>query len=645
MRWPLQRRLFVTVSAGAAALALVMSLLVDRTVVREIQQDENEGLEQTRAAFEALQDYRNAQLRERCRLVSELPYFKAAAGVYDPTLSAGDQLQALATVTEVGRRILQVVDVDLLVLTDAEGAPIVSVGPALERGVNDLAPLTALARAATRNRHAEGIVSLSGGLVQITAVAVEVGGLQLGSLCLGQTLDSHLADSLERMTGSAVALLDRGRLLARSVGVPAAAEAPLAAAWQGLASGEKGRADPTLIRIGGDRYRTLWAPLAGPEGDTPGAFVVLRSEDRALAFLSQVRDGLAGIALVAVLLALVFSYLFARHLTRPIARLVRFTHRVAEGDLQARVAVDTADELGVLGDAFNRMTVSLAESRSRLEEINRDLEERGRDLESANRELRQSKEETEAVNRALEEAHAQLIQAGKMAAFGELGAGLAHELRQPLTAIRGFAQLVANRLGPGEAASRRQVDLIVQAVDHMTGIIQGLKDFARKSSFELKVLDVNPVVERTCLLLGTQLRSRGVELELNLALEAPAVRGDANQLQQVFTNLIANARDAMAAQGGGRLRVATGSAAGGRFARITVSDTGPGIPEDVLPRIFTSFFTTKPEGEGTGLGLSITQGIVKDHGGRIEVESPPGGGAEFRVLLPAAGQEEVPAAA
>ena len=145
MRWSLQRKLFVTIGAGTATLALVMSLLLNLTVVEEVQKHEDRALAQTQAAFEALQAHRRSLLLERCRLVSELPYFKAAVSVYDPSLPAAQQVDALSTVTDMARRILEHIDVDLITLSAENGTPILAVGPALDHAY-DPAPRTALAR-------------------------------------------------------------------------------------------------------------------------------------------------------------------------------------------------------------------------------------------------------------------------------------------------------------------------------------------------------------------------------------------------------------------------------------------------------------------------------------------------------------------
>lgn len=633
MRLPLHRKLFITVGVGTAALALVMSLLVDLTVARQVSKQEDRGLKQTQAAFDALENYRRAQLLERCRLVSDLPYFKAAVAVYDPTLAADEQNEALATVSDVARRILQRVDVDMLVLTGTNGSPLLGVGPALETGVHDLTPLGAIARQAVTRNFAEGTLSLGDGLLSVIAVPVEVGGLQLGALCLGTALDSRLAASLENMSGSAVALIGERGVIARSQGLGPEIESALYDTWTRLPHEQGPGERLSMVKLEGQRYRTLWLPLQGPQGRMLGSIVVLRSESQALAFVANVRRGLTGIALTAVLVGLFFSYMFARQITIPVLKLVAFTKRVARGELQGNLFLGTGDELSELGDAFNKMTTGLAESRKSLEESHRALELRTVEVESANEELIRSKHELESANAALQQAHAELIQAGKMAAFGELGAGLAHELRQPLSAIRGFAQLVQRKLPQDAEDSQRYLGLVVSSVDHMTKTVQGLKDFARKSDFEFREVQVNQVLEQTGLLLGTQLSQRGIQFKLDLDPGANIMLANANQLQQVFTNLLANARDA-APESNGQIVVQTRSVGDGGYVMVSVSDNGSGIAPDVLPKIFNSFFTTKAEGAGTGLGLSITQGIIHDHGGRIDVTSSPGQGTTFRLFLP-----------
>lgn len=629
MRWSLQRKLFVTVGTGTATLALLMSLLLDLTVVDEVQQHEDRALAQTQAAFEALQAHRRNLLLERCRLVSELPYFKAAVSVYDPSLPPDQQAEALATVTDMARRILERIDVDLITLTSGDGTPLLSVGPALERAYEPR-PLSALARHAMRHMTSDGFIVAGDELVYVTAVQVQVGSVRTGALCLGTSLDTELVTSLEDMTGSAIVLLGRERIFAMSRSVPL----PVQYELRGRAAGLLGSPHRELLELEGTRYRSLWLPFEGPGNEALGSFVVLRSEDDALAFLAEVREGLVLIASLAGVIALAFSFLFARHLTVPLRNLVAFTERLGGGDLSAEVSIGTRDELGLLGESFNRMVQSLAQSRRELETSHRILEERSTELEITNQDLRRSKEEMERVNRALEEAHAQVIQAGKMAAFGELGAGLAHDLKQPLASIRGFAQLVERRLAGKDADVDRNLKLIIESVDHMNQIVQGLKDFARKSNAQFRDVNVNDVLERTCLLFEGQLRAKRIKLEVDLERDLPLVRGEPNQLQQVFTNLLANARDALELEGG-TVRVRSQSLGGGDHVVISVTDNGPGIPPEHLAKIWSSFFTTKPEGKGTGLGLSITEGIVADHGGRIDVSSRPHEATTFRIFLPA----------
>ncbi len=232
----------------------------------------------------------------------------------------------------------------------------------------------------------------------------------------------------------------------------------------------------------------------------------------------------------------------------------------------------------------------------------------------------------------------QLIQSEKLSAIGQLIAGVAHELNNPLASVLGFADFLAES-GLTPPALQEPVRVVQHEAQRAAGIVKNLLTFARRQEQDRRRIDVGPVLQRTLQLLNNQLIGMKVETDLVVEPGIPQVEGNQNQLQQVFVNLINNAGQAVGASGrGGTVRVRARAWLDG--VAVDVVDDGPGIPEEVQARVFEPFFTTKPEGGGTGLGLSICQGIVKEHGGRITVRSTPGEGATFTVELPGARQAE-----
>lgn len=243
------------------------------------------------------------------------------------------------------------------------------------------------------------------------------------------------------------------------------------------------------------------------------------------------------------------------------------------------------------------------------------------------------------------QAEAQLIQAGKMATLGEMSAGVAHELNQPLNAIRIGCEFFLKKVRRAEPIDpeimAKVASQMVEQVERASGIINHLREFGRKSdAFEMEPVDLNRTIRDVFTVLGQQLRLRQIDVVLDLAEDLPPILGVANRLEQVFLNLVMNARDAMEEKrqrSGGEseamvLRIRTFRQ--GDKVEVTVSDTGTGIPEGLRERIFEPFFTTKEVGRGTGLGLSISYGIVKECGGTIEVHSEEGRGATFRLTFP-----------
>jgi signal transduction histidine kinase len=190
-----------------------------------------------------------------------------------------------------------------------------------------------------------------------------------------------------------------------------------------------------------------------------------------------------------------------------------------------------------------------------------------------------------------------------------------------------------------DPADRERASILAEQVRRVAKLLRTLLDLARRGDRASVPVDLARVLDDGLGFFREKLRRRGIEVERDFA-RVPPVRGDADRLQQVFLNLFVNAADAM--PGGGCLRVSLASPEPG-VVEVRVRDTGEGIPEDVLPRVFDPFFTTKPRGQGTGLGLVVSRGIVLDHGGTIEVQSEPGGGAEFLIRLPADGAAGRPA--
>ena len=254
------------------------------------------------------------------------------------------------------------------------------------------------------------------------------------------------------------------------------------------------------------------------------------------------------------------------------------------------------------------------------------------------------------------EAEGQLIQASKLATLGEMATGVAHELNQPLSVIKtasSFCLLKFDRDEPMDPELlTRMLQKVDGNVDRATRIIQHMRQFARKSEIHLARVRVESVLEKACEFFSQQLKVRGIEVEWEVEPDLPPVMVDAGRLEQVFINLLINARDAIedrresfahAENGGGETpdrRIFLRVRRDGDGVRIEVADTGAGIPREVADKVFEPFFTTKEVGKGTGLGLSISYGIVRDCGGTIKAGSEPDGGACFIIRFPAAPPEE-----
>src|SRR5947199_3858788 len=251
--------------------------------------------------------------------------------------------------------------------------------------------------------------------------------------------------------------------------------------------------------------------------------------------------------------------------------------------------------------------------------------------------LRETTAEMQRREQELRDKQEQLVQAGKLATLGELTTGVAHELNNPLNNIGLFVGNAIDLIELG-ATDRgqivRELRRTTQQVHKATEIISHLRTFGRAAPVSREPISLTQVIERALSLMQEQLRLREIKVMVDLGSEDPVVVGNPIQLEQVFINLLTNARDAVADSPHKAIRIS--GSVGSASVEIAFADTGKGIPAGLERRIFDPFFTTKQVGKGTGLGLSITYGIVKEHGGTISVSSPPGEGATFLIHLPLA---------
>jgi len=229
------------------------------------------------------------------------------------------------------------------------------------------------------------------------------------------------------------------------------------------------------------------------------------------------------------------------------------------------------------------------------------------------------------------ELERRLVQADKLSSIGLLAAGVAHEVNTPLAVISTYAQMLAKQVS-GDEQKSKLLEKIAKQTFRASEIVNSLLNFSRTSSTDFVEVDVNRVIRETLSLIEHQLAKAQVKVTLHLEHEIPAIKGNAGKLQQVFLNLFLNARDAMPA--GGLLAIRTANGEG--VLRVAIADSGTGIAPENLSRIFDPFFTTKGARKGTGLGLSVSYGIVREHGGDIEVQSEPGAGSRFHLEFPVA---------
>ena len=302
-----------------------------------------------------------------------------------------------------------------------------------------------------------------------------------------------------------------------------------------------------------------------------------------------------GITGLGMVIAFIISFYLGNTIIKRIRMLKEAAEAIAAGNLDYKLSPDKISGFDMLDEAFNYMSTSLKDHDAKLHK-----------------------------------AHQQLARTERLTALGEMAAGVAHEINNPLGGILLYSNLVLEDV-PEDSPARENMEKIIYQTNRCKGIVQNLLDFARTPTGDMLPLKINSVINTSLSLVKDQSMFHGVDIKADLANNLPEVIGDKARLEEVFLNLFINAADAM--KGKGTLTITT-RLSGNNSVKINVSDTGGGIAKEHLPHIFEPFFTTKEPGRGTGLGLSIVYGIIRKHNGFIDAESEPGKGTTFIIILP-----------
>jgi len=334
---------------------------------------------------------------------------------------------------------------------------------------------------------------------------------------------------------------------------------------------------------------------------------------------------LAGFSFGFVIVASFFvSFFVHRMVYVPLRDLENGAKSLSSGNLDQLIPVRSDDEFGRLATSFNSMTGALRDSQLELRDAARTLEQK-----------------VQERTRQLHVAQAEAARGEKLASVGMLAAGIAHELNNPLTGVLTFSHLIRQKM-PDGSQDAEDMDLVIRETKRCAAIIRRLLDFAREKAPEKKFADLNRVIEETVRFVERPAHLRDIEITMDLDRDLPQVWVDEDLIKQVIMNMLVNAQHAIEEKGSIMIRSRRlaepkrpePAAEPVPMVEISIIDTGCGISEQNLQRIFDPFFTTKEVGKGTGLGLSVSYGIVRAHGGSIEVESKVGEGTTFRIYLP-----------
>ena len=605
IRLSMQAKVLLVVLGFLILFPLLMVWIVDRQTSELVQAQARQSLTTAEAVFRKTLEIRERNLLAHYRNVVIEPSFKAAATLTpterDAATMADYLRQLLDQPGEEGEALLFYQGKGDLRASARREATF-----ALDAFEHVVMPLVANAVA--------GEAGVTTGLWHgraYTVIAMPVslsrGGPVVGVLVSGIRSGDSTLREWRILTGTDIVLVGENSAIASTL--PATAGMTKWLAQIAPTAGSHAQ-EVTPVVVGTEHYHALYVAEDPdvPTGDV--RYVLMASYEGSVRALTDTRRTLLAVSLAGILMSVLAVWIFVRRITQPLRELRDSAEAVGRGDFSRRIERFSNDECGDLAVAFNGMTTSLRNSHTELK----------RALES------------------LKATQAQLIQSEKLSAVGQFVAGVAHELNNPLTTVIGFADLLSS--AETNEKNRRHLDLVAQSAHRCHKIVHSLLSFARQHAPERSLVGVNRLIDDVLEIMAYDLRTSNIIVTRKLGDNLPRLLADPHQLQQVFINILGNARQALEQfRRDGEIVIRTQLFGG--VVRVEFQDNGPGIRPDVLSRVFDPFFTTKPVGKGTGLGLSLSYGIIQEHGGNITARSEAGHGAEFIIELPVAVEKSV----
>jgi len=599
-----QTKVLIPVLVSLVLLPLIVGAIVTRYLNQQQQESGRADLATAQGVFELSLSNRSRELLVRFRSIANSPQFISVA----QTLAVGSADNAK---THLLSDQLELIGDECQVLAFTVAAPPNHVFVQRQRREQDRAgpapvaffsetEFAAQARSLTdeasrTEEAAEGIVTVGRAVFYTVAIPVLAGDQLLGTATFGQRLDESTVQNLKRITNAEIVLTgDQGVLVSTLPNSVVPQE----------------QAGPVILD--GKHYLARAGAYLADGPNRGFHYVLLVSMEGNLAIQRDMDWLVASISIAGIILSFLAVWYFTSRSMRPLQELRDSAEAIGRGDFSRRITRYSNDECGDLAQAFNHMTDNLQGSRAELQQM---------------------------VD-TLRATQTQLIQSEKLSAVGQFVSGVAHELNNPLAAVIGFSELLA--MTNEDAALRPHLEMIVKSAQRCHKIVQNLLSFARQHPPERKQVAINSVIDEVLEFMAYEFRTGNITIGKQYADGLPTILADPHQLQQIFVNILGNARQAIQAfRPDGIITVRTRRE--GAMIRIEFIDNGPGIRPENLSRIFDPFFTTKAVGKGTGLGLSLCYGMIREHGGNIRAESVVGHGATFVIDFPAAsGDSAVP---